>query len=60
MVMLGWSVHLTTFFFLGKFDQADDQYSVHIPSLVTDNNPSYISGRGKKGGRSIHSVGIAD
>ena len=47
MVMLGWSVHLTTLFFLGKFDQADDQYSVHIPSPVTDNNPSYISGREK-------------
>ena len=39
MVMLGWSVHLMTFF-LGKFDKAVNQYFVHILSLVTDNNLS--------------------
>ena len=27
-------------FFLGKFEQAVNQYFVHILSLVTDNNPS--------------------
>ena len=27
-------------FFLGKLDQAVNQYFVHILSLVTDNNPS--------------------
>ena len=40
MVMAGRSVHLTTFFFLGKLEQAINQYYVHILSLVTDNNPS--------------------
>ena len=40
MVMSGWSVHLTTLFFLGKLEQAVHQYFVHILSLVTDNNPS--------------------
>ena len=40
MVMAGWSVHLTTLFFLGKLEQAINQYFVHILSLVTDNNPS--------------------
>ena len=39
MVMAGWSVHLTTLF-LGKLEQAVNQYFVHILSLVTDNNPS--------------------
>ena len=39
MVMAGWSVHLTTLF-LGKPEQAVNQYFVHILSLVTDNNPS--------------------
>ena len=40
MVMAGRSVHLTTLFFLGKLEQAVNQYFVHILSLVTDNNPS--------------------
>ena len=40
MVMAGRSVHLTTLFFLGKLEQAGNQYFVHILSLVTDNNPS--------------------
>ena len=39
MVMAGWSVHLNTLF-LGKLEQAVNQYFVHILSLVTDNNPS--------------------
>ena len=39
MVMVGWSVHLTTFF-LGKLEQAVNQYFVQILSLVTDNDPS--------------------
>ena len=34
-----WSVYLTTFF-LGKLEQAVNQYFVHILSLVTDNNSS--------------------
>ena len=37
MVIAGRSVHLTTFF-LGKLEQAVNQYFVHILSLVTDNN----------------------
>ena len=40
MVMAGRSVHLTTLFYLGKLEQAVNQYFVHILSLVTDNNPS--------------------
>ena len=36
MVMAGRSVHL------GKFEQAENQYFVHILSLVTDNNPYRI------------------
>ena len=39
MVMVGRSVHLTTLF-LGKLEQAFNQYFVHILLLVTDNNPS--------------------
>ena len=38
-VMAGRSVQLTTFF-LGKLEQAVNQYFVHILSFVTDNNPS--------------------
>ena len=45
MAMAGRSVHLTTLFFLGKLEQAVNQYFVHIISLVTDNNPSWISRR---------------
>ena len=40
MVRLGWSVHLTTLFFLGKLDKEVNQFFMHILSLVTDNNPS--------------------
>ena len=40
MVMAGRSVHLSTLFFLGKLEQAVNQYIMHILSLVTDNNPS--------------------
>ena len=42
MVMVGRSVHLTTHF-LGKFEQAVNQYFVYILSLVTDNNPFRIN-----------------
>ena len=38
MVMAGRSVHLTTLF----PGQAVNQYFVHILSLVTDNNPSWM------------------
>ena len=41
MVMAGPLVHLTIFF-LGKLEQAVNQYFVHILSLVTDNNPSWM------------------
>ena len=40
MAMAGRSVHLTTLFFLGKLEQAVNQYFVHILSFVTDNNRS--------------------
>ena len=30
-------------FFLGKLEQAVNQYFVHILSLVTDNNPSWMN-----------------
>ena len=46
-VMAGRAVHLTPFF-LGKLEQAVNQYFVHILSLVTDNNPSLMIQR--KGG----------
>ena len=39
MVMAGQSVHLTILF-LGKLEQAVNQYFVHKLSLETDNNPS--------------------
>ena len=43
---------LTTLFFLRKLDYyAVNQFFVHILSLVTDNNPSWISGREKNGCR---------
>ena len=32
-------------FFLGKLEQAVNQYIVHILSRVTDNNPSWIKQR---------------
>ena len=42
MVMAGRSVHRTTLFFLGKLEQAVNQYIVHILSLVKDNNSSCL------------------
>ena len=33
---------LTKLFFLSKLEQAVNQYFVHILSLVTDNNPSWM------------------
>ena len=44
MVMAGRSVSLTTLFFLGKLEQAVNQYFVHILSLVTDN----VSAEGRR------------
>ena len=45
MVMPGWSVHLTTLFFLGKLEQAVNKYSMHILLHVTDNNPARMNQR---------------
>ena len=42
MVMAGRTVHPTRLF-LGKLEQAVNQYFMHILSLVTDNNPSSIN-----------------
>ena len=54
MVMEGRSVHLTTFF-LGKLEQAINQYFMHILSLVTDNDPSWmIQRKGGKDGTTSH------
>ena len=39
VVMAGRSVPLTTFF-LGKLEQAVNQYFKHLLSFITDNNPS--------------------
>ena len=40
MVIVGRSDHLRNHtYFLGKLEQAVNQYFVHILSLVTDNNP---------------------
>ena len=39
LVMAGRSVHLTTLF-LGKLEQAVNQYFVHILSMVNNNKPS--------------------
>ena len=41
MVLAGWSVHLTTF--LGKLEQAVNQLFMHILSLVTHSNPSWMN-----------------
>ena len=48
VVMAGLSVHPVSHFFLGKLEQAVNQYFVHILSLVTDNNPTGMIQR--KGG----------
>ena len=42
MVIAERSVHLTTLFFLGKLEQAVNQFFVHILLLVTDSNPSWM------------------
>ena len=44
----GGTVSSYNHFFLGKLEQAINQYFVHILSLVTDNNPSWMIQR--KGG----------
>ena len=51
IVMAGWSDHLTTLF-LGKLEQAVNQYFVYILSLVTDNNPYWMIQR--KGGEGLN------
>ena len=48
-VIAGRSVHLSHFF-LGKLEQAVNQYFVHILSLVTDNKPSCMIQRKGEGG----------
>ena len=40
MVRAGRSVNQTTLFFLGKLEQAVNQYFVNILLLLTDNSPS--------------------
>ena len=54
------SVHQTTLFFLGKHDEAVNQYFIHILSLVTDNNPSWISGREENGRRNDFIVNLQE
>ena len=44
-------------FFLGKLEQAVHQYFVHIRSLVTDSNPSWMNQR--KGGIKLATPGSA-
>ena len=39
MIMTGWQF-TQPHFFLGKLEQAVNQYFVHILSVVTDNDPS--------------------
>ena len=48
MVKAGQSVHLTTLFFLGKLNQAVNQYFMHIISPATDNSLLWMIQR--KGG----------
>ena len=45
------SIHITTLSFLGKLDEAVNQYFVHILSLVTDNNASMVPGQDRSRGR---------
>ena len=40
MVIAGRSVHQMIRFFLGKLEQAVNQYFVHMLSLVNNNNPT--------------------
>ena len=50
------AVHLTTLFFLGKLEEAVNQYSVYILSLVTDNSPSWIGRRKENGPRNYFMI----
>ena len=47
-----------TFFFLGRLDLAVNRYSVHILSLVADNNPSRISGRHRNDHRNYFMINL--
>ena len=45
-------------FFLGKLDEAFNPYYMHILSLVTDNNPSWMSGREENGRRNYLMINL--
>ena len=62
MLMVGSSIHLTTLFFLGKLDLAVTcyQYFVHKLLLVTDNSPSWISGREENGLRNYFMTNLRE
>ena len=45
-------------FSAGKLEQADNQYLVHIHSLVTDNNPSWINGKKENGRRNYFMINL--
>ena len=47
-------------FFLGMLDLAINQSFVHILSLVTDNNPSWISGREENGRRYFFKINLRE
>ena len=54
---VGMVSYQTTLFYLGKLDEAVNQYFVYIFSrLVTDNNPSLISGREEKDHRNYFMI----
>ena len=56
MVMSRWSV----LFFLGKLEQAVNQYFVHLLLLVTDTNPSSMDlwGREENDGRKYFMINL--
>ena len=47
-------------FFLGKLDYVVNHYFVHILSLVTDNNPSWISRREENGRRNYFMINLRE
>ena len=58
MVISGWSAHLTTLF---SWVSLTKQLTfVHILSLVTDNNPSGISGREENGRRNFFVINLCE
>ena len=58
MVVSGWSVYLTSLYFLGKLDKAVNQYFVLILLLVTDKNSSRIRGREENGRRNYFMINL--